>query len=43
MIEPLIEAIGCVIGLGLLLYFQVWRPSRRQPDETTRKPTPPSE
>ena len=43
MIEPLIEAVGCVIGLGLLLYFQVWRPSRTRQDESTKGPAPPTE
>ena len=43
MIEPLIEAIGCAIGLGLLLYFQVWRPSRTRPGDATKEPEPPTE
>ena len=30
MLEPLIEGGGCLVGLALLLYFQVWRPSRAQ-------------
>lgn len=28
MIEPIVEGGGAVIGLALLLYFQVWRPGR---------------
>ena len=28
MIEPLIEGGGCILGLALLYYFQIWRPAR---------------
>ncbi len=36
MIEPLVEAVGCVVGLALLLYFQVWRPGREAARERAR-------
>ena len=28
MIEALVEGGGCILGLALLYYFQVWRPAR---------------
>ncbi len=34
MIEPWVEGGGCILGLALLYYFQVWRPAR------TRDPAP---
>ncbi len=29
MIEPLIEGGGCIVGLALLYYIEVWRPARK--------------
>ena len=28
MNEPLVEGAGCIVGLALLYYYQVWRPGR---------------
>ncbi len=27
MIEALVEGGGCIVGLALLYYYQVWRPT----------------
>ena len=29
MLEPLVEGGGCIAGLALLYYFEVWRPAHR--------------
>ena len=47
MLEPLIEGGGCLVGLALLYYFEIWRPAHRvaPPDrhapEEAREPADP--
>ena len=44
VIEPLIEGGGCIAGLALLYYVEVWRPARKaardQASAQTSRPVP---
>ena len=42
MLEPLVEGGGCLVALALLLYFQVWRPSREAAARPREMPPDPS-